>query len=438
MQKHLLQPFRRQRRSSSRRGGCRLGSRRTEAGRWPKRGRPAIPTARLCWRVLRRLAAITTKALKLLEAGAATNPSGEAALELGLLQRHFGRQTAAAEHLNRVVRERFEDRRRRIALSCCARGAGARQIRDAEALYKAAVRSGDPAVETAGELFLETDNLARSAEVISDRHQGRRELGPGTCRRGKTIAGENPPMAAAAAEEALKIDPDLADAHLFLAGLDLDNTLRRGAGTDRARPQDQSIASRRAGASGRDRLRPRRQSDVRRRDGARAGHQPELRRGLSRRRRSGRRVYRFDEAVALTRRALELSPSNTRAQSDLGLHLMRTGDEAEASPPRPLIQGLPMRRRHRQPARAARQAGEVRRRPRRRSRAQVRSERNDGAARVRGSAGPRSAGKTVGHLPVHAEGPILIEISRSTMTSRFATSVCLDLSARSAPASAAS
>ena len=42
------------------------------------------------------------------------------------------------------------------------------------------------------------------------------------------------------------------------------------------------------------------------------------------------RHYRFDEAVALTRRALTLSPSNIRAQTDLGLHLMRTGDEAEA------------------------------------------------------------------------------------------------------------
>src|SRR4029453_14705770 len=42
------------------------------------------------------------------------------------------------------------------------------------------------------------------------------------------------------------------------------------------------------------------------------------------------RQYRFDEAVALTRRAIELSPDNIRAQSDLGLHLMRTGEEADA------------------------------------------------------------------------------------------------------------
>jgi tetratricopeptide (TPR) repeat protein len=42
------------------------------------------------------------------------------------------------------------------------------------------------------------------------------------------------------------------------------------------------------------------------------------------------RSYRFDEAVALTRRALEIDDESTRAHADLGMHLLRTGDEAEA------------------------------------------------------------------------------------------------------------
>ena len=42
------------------------------------------------------------------------------------------------------------------------------------------------------------------------------------------------------------------------------------------------------------------------------------------------RNYRFEEAVALTRRAVALDPGNTRAYGDLGMHLMRTGDEGEA------------------------------------------------------------------------------------------------------------
>jgi hypothetical protein len=42
------------------------------------------------------------------------------------------------------------------------------------------------------------------------------------------------------------------------------------------------------------------------------------------------RNYRFDEAVAMTRRAVTLDPANAQAQADLGLHLMRTGDEPAA------------------------------------------------------------------------------------------------------------
>src|SRR5206468_6738042 len=40
--------------------------------------------------------------------------------------------------------------------------------------------------------------------------------------------------------------------------------------------------------------------------------------------------YRFDEAVVLTRRALALEPRNARALSDLGMQLLRTGDEPGA------------------------------------------------------------------------------------------------------------
>src|SRR5690606_18646616 len=42
------------------------------------------------------------------------------------------------------------------------------------------------------------------------------------------------------------------------------------------------------------------------------------------------RRYRFDEAVAELRKAVELEPGNSRAQATLGLHLLRTGDEGEA------------------------------------------------------------------------------------------------------------
>jgi tetratricopeptide (TPR) repeat protein len=42
------------------------------------------------------------------------------------------------------------------------------------------------------------------------------------------------------------------------------------------------------------------------------------------------RNYRFDEALQLTQEALALDPGNSRAYADLGMHLMRTGDEPGA------------------------------------------------------------------------------------------------------------
>src|SRR5439155_20808790 len=41
-------------------------------------------------------------------------------------------------------------------------------------------------------------------------------------------------------------------------------------------------------------------------------------------------AYRFDEAVTLVRRGLELDPQNPQALSELGMHLLRTGDEPGA------------------------------------------------------------------------------------------------------------
>ena len=191
---------------------------------------------------------------------------------------------------------------------------------------------GDPAIETAwGELFLETFNPAEALKSFQQVIKGASDWAPAHVGVARTLAGEDPPMAAAAAEEALKIDAELADAHLFLAELDLDNTRY-----DKARERidlvlktNPSHLEARAllGAIGyvRD---------------DKAAFDAEMARILAINPSFGEvyrvagevaaRHYRFDEAVVLTRRAIELSPSNIRAQSDLGLHLMRTGDEAGA------------------------------------------------------------------------------------------------------------
>ena len=73
------------------------------------------------------------------------------------------------------------------------------------------------------------------------------------------------------------------------------------------------------------------------------------------------RHYRFDDAVTLTRKGLAIDPDDARAYAELGLHLLRTGDEPGArGGAGPRLPRRPVRHRHLQPARAARYARHVR------------------------------------------------------------------------------
>jgi len=273
------------------------------------------------------------EARRLLEAGAAANPSGESALELGLLlQQHFGRADGSADHLTRVMGRGFQAPESESVFRAARAARALGRMQDANALFRAAARSGDPAVEVEwGELFLETFAPAEAMKSFQAVIKEAADWAPAHLGAARALAGDNPPMAAAAAEEALKIDGELADAHLFLAGLDLDNTRY-----DAARERIDRVLK-----ANPDHL------DARSLLGAiayvrddKAAFEAEAATVLKINPSFGEvyrvagdlaaRHYRFDEAVTLTRRAIELSPQNIRAQSDLGLDLMRTGEEAEA------------------------------------------------------------------------------------------------------------
>ena len=273
------------------------------------------------------------EALALLEPASKLNPSGEAALQLGLLlQDHYGRGEAAAEHLNRVMGRGSQapDTETLFRAGRAAQALG--RMQDANALYRAAARSADPSIQIAwGGLFLETFNMAEALKSFQQVLKGSANWAPAHVGVARTLASENPPAAAAAAEEALKIDPENADAQLMLAELDLDNT-RYSAARERL---DKILKTNPANLDARALL-----GAIAYVRGDTAAFEAETKRVLAINPAFGEvyrvagdlaaRHYRFDEAVALTRRAIELSPSNIRAQSDLGLDLMRTGDEAEA------------------------------------------------------------------------------------------------------------
>jgi len=273
------------------------------------------------------------EALKLLETAAAAQPAGEAALELGrLLQQHYGRGTDAAQHFNRVL-NRAAQAQDGESLFRAARAATALgQMQDANTLFRAAARSADPAVETAwGELFLETYNPPEALRSFQQVLKEDDSWAPAHLGAAKTLANENPPEAAAAAEQALKIDPTYADAELFLAELDLDNTRYAEARSriDRVLARNPSNLDARALLGAIAYVRDDQatfEAEAKRVLGVNPAFGEVYRVAGS----LAARNYRFEEAVALTRRAVELDPANIRAGSDLGLHLMRTGDEAEA------------------------------------------------------------------------------------------------------------
>ena len=272
------------------------------------------------------------EAIGLLRPAAAREPSSEAAFELALVYGRTGRTDEARRLLTGVLDAGTggdADARFRAARAAHALG----RAREANALYRAAAAAAnDPAIQTAwGMLFLEKYNKPEAHKSLQAAIAADAQWAPAHAALARVLADENPPAATAAANRALEIDADLADAHLLLAELALnesryddartriDTVLRLNPSHLEAHAWTAAIAYVRDEPEAFDAAVQRvlainaRYSDVYRVAADLAA-----------------RNYRFEEAVALTRRALALDPENSRASGDLGLHLMRTGDEAEA------------------------------------------------------------------------------------------------------------
>jgi tetratricopeptide (TPR) repeat protein len=273
------------------------------------------------------------EARKLLEPAAATDPAGEAALELGLLHQWFGRREAAEPLLNRVLRQgaRGQDAEGLFRSARAARALD--RPHDANALFRAAAAAGtDAAIETAwGEMLLEKHQFGEALKSFRAALQGDDGWAPAHAGLAWTLSNENPPAAAEAAGRALAIDKDLAEAHLLLAALELDNTRYPEAREhiDRVLATNPSNLDARAllGAVAYVRDdRPAFEEAVRQVVAINPAFGEVYRVAGE----LAARNYRFEEAVALTRQATVTDPTNTRAFADLGMHLMRTGDESEA------------------------------------------------------------------------------------------------------------
>jgi tetratricopeptide (TPR) repeat protein len=265
---------------------------------------------------------------------AARDPQGEAALELAFLKRDTGRLEEAAPMFEAVAQAAQGSPDASALLRAARASAALGEFRLANQLFRRASRASgsDPAVETAwGYLFLDKHNTQDAARSFGEAVKADESWAPAHAGLAEALIDANPPAAADAARRALAIDESLIPAQLVLARVDIDAGRRDAARATltRALEVNPNHLEARALLGALDRLEDRLQAFE-----AAAG---EVRKLNSR---SGQayyaaadllaRAYRFDEAVALARQAMQIDPSNSRILAALGLNLMRTGDEAEA------------------------------------------------------------------------------------------------------------
>ncbi len=274
------------------------------------------------------------EAEKLLQPVAAADPGSDAAVELGLLQIRLGRRDEAGTTLDGVLTAIAEvespDAYARAARAAQALG----DFQDANTYFREAAASadGDPQINTWwGELFLEKYNRPDAARSFIAALQADSQWVDAMVGLARVTADDNPPRAKAMAEQALAINPMAADAHLVLAQIAL----------DAGRHPDAKAAIARALAVNPNSL------EAHALDAALAfvearmpDYQAAIARALQINPAYGEayrvvgeqlaRNYRFDDAVEMTERGLAMDPENGRAAADLGVHLLRTGDEAGA------------------------------------------------------------------------------------------------------------
>ena len=268
-----------------------------------------------------------------LKPAASRAPTSEAALELGLLYHMLGRPEAKAL-LERIApmadtsNDPYEVARAGRALHALGR------LQEANAAYREAAAGlpMDPAVQTAwGEVFLDGHENREAMKSFQMAMQVDQRWAPALIGAARTLADENPPQASVFIKRALEINPSSVDAQIFIAEQAMDAERKKEAreALDKALAVNPSSLDAHSMLAAMLYVEDKQQEfdaqvakvlaiapnygDVFRTAGAFAAHN-----------------YRFDEAVALTRRALTLDGENPGALADLGIHLLRTGDEPGA------------------------------------------------------------------------------------------------------------
>jgi tetratricopeptide (TPR) repeat protein len=273
-----------------------------------------------------------TEAEALLRPAAQRAPTSDAALQLGLLARMLGKEATATLEKVASLAETSDDAAEMARAARALRALG--HFQEANAAYRDAAMSAgaNPDVQTAwGELFLEKYNKPEALRSFQMALQYDAKYAPALVGAARTLADENPPQAVLFAKRALEINPNSVDARLFLAeqAADADhhdeardelkkalavnpNSLEAHAQLAAIAYVEDKTADYEAAIGKALAIAPN-DGDAYRVVAERTAHK-----------------YRFDEAVALVRRGLALDPKNAGALGELGMDLLRTGDEDAA------------------------------------------------------------------------------------------------------------
>jgi tetratricopeptide (TPR) repeat protein len=269
-----------------------------------------------------------------LEPAAARDATGEAALQLALLYKMLGRSADADVILTGILKQ-AAGTSDATALFRAARAAHAlNRARDANSLYRDAERAGgDPAaIETGwGRLFLDKYNQPEALKSFQAALQADSAWAPAHAGLARLLQDDDAEGAAASANRAIELDPQFVDPHLLLASLHLDADRE-----DQAREElNKALAINPSSLDAHAML-----AAMAYVHDDRAGFDQQVAKVLAINPSYGEvyRIaaeqaashYRFEEAAALAQQGLGLDPNNTRASGDLGMHLMRTGDESGA------------------------------------------------------------------------------------------------------------
>ncbi len=270
---------------------------------------------------------------KALQPAVFENPIGDAALELGLLQKMQGKreyQRTLTLILSRELMAASVQEFVRAGRASRALG----RVQQANDYFRSAIAQAatDVAANVAwGELFLEKHNKADAARSFQAALRTSEDHPGALCGLARTMAEDNPPAAKQLAAKVLGINPRHAGAHVLIAELALDE-LKRDEATAAVgkalavNPNSFEALSLKAAIAWLEK----RTDEYTATTNALLKLHPtygEVYRVVGG---VAARQYRFEDAAELARKALTVERDNVRAYADLGSHLMRTGDERGA------------------------------------------------------------------------------------------------------------